>query len=621
MVWTLLPLILGITYLIVLLSEEKFGYSVPVSVIVISLFLYFSQILFSTFNVGIIGFILLGILGIILAFLSITGCVKISRFKHSIELFFSPGLYGFIVVFLFAVLAYGGRHFSSWDEMSHWGHMVKEMFRLDKFYIVPEARDMAHKDYPPIIQLFELLVCKFSGAYSEGKASTGIQIVLLSFLVPPMMEKMGGSNALGKIKNGFYNVLIGVLLLIVTVLCFLWFDASDVYRTIYNDCVTSAVAVYILWIALDKDILVDNAKKAFLLISLFYFPLCKQISFAFILLAVLAVVISLIQDKGSNVLKNSSNIIFSVSLIAVPLISMKIWSCVIEPYHLGAQFELGSIKPYELVGIILGKGSWVQHTTYMKYISSLLSESITTGVFSLGYVTISLLAIFLLTLMHIKMRTESVVNISRHVYVKYLLVFIAGIIGYSFTMLTMYMYGFSESEMLALASFPRYMATYVETMFFLLIGLFLTNIKRQTNLYVTIAFLAVLLFALVDQNRLLCFMPKLYGNETRVYQELASDIDAHVNYDDKVLLISDNNNMYYPFLRYYCDDAILSGVEFADGVDEEELDKYAYTYVVNYNDNLNAVWKPYLEDESDSLMNGMYIVLSDGESHKIRYIE
>ena len=60
MVLAVLPLILGITFIIVFLGKEKFGYSVPISIILSSLFLYFSQILLSTFSVGLFAFILMG---------------------------------------------------------------------------------------------------------------------------------------------------------------------------------------------------------------------------------------------------------------------------------------------------------------------------------------------------------------------------------------------------------------------------------------------------------------------------------------------------------------------------------------------------------------------------------
>lgn len=628
MVWAILPLILGVTYLIVLISKEKFGYSVPISVIVISLLLYFSQIFFSTFNIGIIGFVLLGLLGIILVILSMTGCVKTSRFNRSVELFFSPGFYGFIVVFLFALLAYGGRHFSSWDELSHWGPMVKEMFRLDRFYIIPEARDMAHKDYPPIIQLFELMVCKFSGAYSEGKASMGIQIVLLLFLIPPMMEKFGGSKALGKGRRGLLNLLIGMLLLSITVLCFLWFDVDDVYKTIYNDCAVCAVGVYALGLALDKTIITSRARKVFLLITLFYYPLCKQISIAFILLVYLAVLVVLIQEKGVGGKGQLWNILFIVAMVALPAVSLITWSKVISPYNLSSQFDLRCIRISEVIRIIIGRGSWLQHTTYMNYLAALLNQPITAGAFKLGYVTVGILAIFLLTIMYFKFRIGNSDRTAKNEFIRCFLVFAFGIIGYAFTMFVMYMYGFSEVEMLRLASFPRYMATYACSMFFLLIGLFIEKLSRDDYSneksyikYCVLAFLGVLLMISVDQRLLTGFIPKVLGNEKQEYQSLALDIDSHVEYDDKVLLVSDDNNTYHPFIRYYCDDAIVYGNDYSTGISAEELEKYDYVYVININDSINELWIPYLTDSTSTLDRGIYSVILENGEYKLKYIQ
>lgn len=628
MVWVILPLILGITYLIVLISKEKFGYSVPISVIVISLFLYFSQILFSTFNVGIIGFVLFGLIGILFAILSMTGCIKTSRFNLSKELFFSPGFYGFIVVFLFALLAYGGRHYSSWDELSHWGPMVKEMFRLDRFYIIPEARDMAHKDYPPIIQLFELLVCKFAGAYSEGKASMGIQIVLLSFLIPPMMERMGGAKALSKGRRGLYNLLIGVLLLSITVLCFLWFDVDDVYKTIYNDCAVCAVGVYALGLALDKTIIKNSTRKAFLLITLFYFPLCKQISLAFILLIYLAVLIVLIQEKGVGNKGKLWNILFIVAMVALPAVSLITWSKVILPYNLSSQFDFGSIRISEVIRIMIGRGSWLQHTTYMSYLAALLNQPITAGAFKLGYVTVGILAIFLLTIMYFKFKNGNDDRAVKSEYIRYLLVFAFGIMGYAFTMFVMYMYGFSEYEMLRLASFPRYMATYACSMFFLLIGLFTEKLscdydsnEKSYIKYCILTFLCILLMISVDQRLLTGFMPKVLGNEKQEYQSLALDIDSRVEYDDRVLLISEDNNTYYTFLRYYCDDALVYGSDYSIGIPDGELEKYDYVYVINTNDSINDLWIPYLADSTTHLDRGIYSVFFENGEYKLKYIQ
>ena len=627
MVLAILPLVLGITFIIVFLGKEKFGYSVPVSIILSSFFLYFSQILFSTFSVGLFTFVLTGLSGCLMVAVSLLRANRSSRFKDTLILFFSPGFYAFLVVFFFALIAYGGRFFSAWDELSHWGPMVKEMIRLDNFYIVPETRYMAHKDYPPIIQLFEYLICRFAGGYSEGNASTGIQLVLLSFVVPPLMEKIEDNKSSSFRKKVGANLLLGLLMLVMTVLLFLWFDVSDVYRTIMNDCAACAVGVYTLNISLDEDIITNKTKKVFLILALFYLPLCKQIALTFVLLVYMAIALALVQGKVHKSNNKLSNILFASAVIVVPLLSLKIWAWIIKPYNLGAKFDLTKISLAEVTRIIAGKGSSQQRTTYKNFVASLLSEPITTGPIALSYVSLCVLALFLLSLLYFY-KSSNYERISLKEYIKYILVFVAGIIGYAFTMFVMYMYGFSEIEMLGLASFSRYMSTYICLMYFLLLSLFLSRLDLRTdtndkslNKNLIIAGLTVLLFILAGQERLVDFMPILYGNETKEFQELASDIDNHVAFDDKVLLISDNNNMYGTFLRYYCDDADLSGEDYWNGVSNEDLVTYDYVYVLNISDYQNEEWRQVLECPSDTISQGMYEVINDDDIYKLRYID
>ena len=98
-------------------------------------------------------------------------------------------------------------------------------------------------------------------------------------------------------------------------------------------------------------------------------------------------------------------------------------------------------------------------------------------------------------------------------------------------------------------------------------------------------------------------------------------IDNHVAFDDKVLLISDNNNMYYSFLSYYCDDAVLSGEDYWNGVSNEDLVTYDYVYVINFSDYQNEEWKQVLEYPPDGISQGMYEVINDDVFYRLRYIE
>lgn len=54
------------------------------------------------------------------------------------------------------------RCFSNWDELSHWGKMVKEMLRTDLFYSENISDLLVHKDYPPFLYII------FSSTFSIG---------------------------------------------------------------------------------------------------------------------------------------------------------------------------------------------------------------------------------------------------------------------------------------------------------------------------------------------------------------------------------------------------------------------------------------------------------------------
>ena len=66
----------------------------------------------------------------------------------------------FFILFFFIFLFDYNRGFTHWDEMSHWGPMVKENLRLNQLYSTAESKLQAHKDYPPMIALFETAWCR-----------------------------------------------------------------------------------------------------------------------------------------------------------------------------------------------------------------------------------------------------------------------------------------------------------------------------------------------------------------------------------------------------------------------------------------------------------------------------
>src|SRR5574344_458490 len=113
--------------------KKKFGECLPLTLVITTLIMFISQLLFKTFNVGFYLNIFVAVL-----FPILLGYFKFIA-KKKLELkenYFTKGFFIFVLLYLFVMILDFNRTFSQWDELSHWGVMVKEMFRLDKFYSV-----------------------------------------------------------------------------------------------------------------------------------------------------------------------------------------------------------------------------------------------------------------------------------------------------------------------------------------------------------------------------------------------------------------------------------------------------------------------------------------------------
>ena len=95
--------------------------------------MYLSQYLLGTFNPGLYILYAIAALSIPMFFLLNGGASK------NREYILTGGLWAYIGCLLVVSVMDAGRYFYSWDEFMHWGKMVKEMIRLDRFYCLTES--------------------------------------------------------------------------------------------------------------------------------------------------------------------------------------------------------------------------------------------------------------------------------------------------------------------------------------------------------------------------------------------------------------------------------------------------------------------------------------------------
>ncbi len=200
-----------------LLLKRNFGTVLPLTLCLSILLMYGSQHLFSTYRFGYCLLILCALLALLLmVLLCLRKSDALSRFV------FTPGMIAYLVVCLVAVFILFGRRYSDYDELSHWGMMLKESLRLDRFACVNESNQLWHKDYPPFSTLFMLIWCKFTG-FSEGVSTIAMQVLTMSLILPPLVEHTYKDSK----KPCWYSVCIrSICLEVILFMVTLFFDTK-----------------------------------------------------------------------------------------------------------------------------------------------------------------------------------------------------------------------------------------------------------------------------------------------------------------------------------------------------------------------------------------------------------
>lgn len=589
----LIPLLyfLLFTLSLVVLTKKTFGKCFPLSIFISAFILFFSQFIFKTFIIGYYINIIFSLLGVILLIF------KPATRKKIKDNYFSNGFFAFIILYIFVYIFDLKRSFSHWDEFSHWGVMVKEMIRLDKFYSIDSSTLMAHKDYPPILQIFEMFYCKLSGGYNEAYLIRSIHLFSLSLIVLPIIDEFKKFN---NIKSFIKFVLVVVSIIFIAYLFILLYDGHGVINSIYNDYFMAILTAYSMFIIIINKKIFSKFNIINLSLSLSFLVLTKQMGLPLFLMIIFIyifdIILKLKNDKSLNKIKNIifkrknlKRIIFIfIALILIPLGLYFGWSKYVKIIGCDSQFNLSDIKINELYGIIRGvSGEEWQHTASKNYYNALFNSNITTSnILTLSYLqSIILIFIFLLFIWKYfknKFYKNQFLSINTTLFF--------GAIGYAFVMLLLYVFSFGSYEGPNLASFDRYMATYIIiclVVIIYLIGIVVSRSKnKKKELYLFI--LCGLLFIIQSPNKMVALIPSISSPVENVYSYNANIISNKTKDFDKIYIIAQNTSGEYQFfVKYYCNPRLTNLHYFNLPVDNNINPR---TY---YNDNMLEYMKDF----------------------------
>ena len=402
-----------------------------------------------------------------LMFLTIVGLVAFHIFKKN-KIYFlqagkqiiTPGVVFFVLGVIFAEYISFGRIFILWDEFSHWGRIATVIFNYDTLPLTDKAvsKLIAFKAYPPGSALIQYLFAKTADfSESEWIFYYAKQVIFLSVF----------SLFCAKIRWKDFGFAL-ILFFSSFIVCATF--TSNFFVSLYVDILLSVLFASMCYFALyEKKMSWWSSTSCFITGS--FLILTKPsgtglfvIFFSTMLFCCIYCIIKSIRNK------NKKYIIESIKFL-IPACSLLFY------FLQKVLLKNANISSSKAVTIQQICDAWLFNipktfdTIWNKMLTALFeTKSINLGIFSLSYFMLALLiavVIFLLA----KFSTN---NYSKR-FLLFSTIFFVGFFVYAGTLLILYTFKFSAYEGARLASFGRYMATYM------VIGLLLLFICSSIN--------------------------------------------------------------------------------------------------------------------------------------------
>ncbi|MEG0563918.1 hypothetical protein [Anaerorhabdus sp.] len=574
--------------------KEKFEKMLPFSLICAALLVYISG-LFGSLRLG-----FYATLFIILIYI----CIKVIEYtKHKkwnipVENILTSGFVITIVVYIMIIGMNWVRGFNHWDDYMHWGSMVKYNFSFDQFYCFDKIFIFAHKDYPPIASLFETIWCYLANGYSETVCIQAMQFLQMSFLLVLFTKIKLNKNSIGKLL-----LTIGIIMTVILVLPELSFFYYD---SIYVDSLIGIMFGYAIYFVFSHEL---NTKNLLLLslISTFLI-LLKQIGLAFYGLILFAIFVKLILNFKELKFKKIIQIIAIV--IGIPLVFYLSWKYMVSIADvngsLTGQFSYSDLKVFDIFGIIKGTiGEQWQIETASKFIHALFDRPMFYKPIQLSYV-LSLVVInaiyFMICVFFKRSKFKT--------YFATMVVYNIGAIGYAFGMLMLYVFAFGPYEGPILASFERYMATYILSGVLIIIFNIFEDFEVNWKSLGCILIAFIVTIPVSHYSRL---KPSLtyssWGDGLKPYAEMLNDKIAPGK--SILMMEQEQQGIHHYILGYYLMplemnaysfgapkyENDVNSVEFSQEEFDELIMQYDYFYIYMFDDEGNKLLQDHINPE------------------------
>ena len=488
--------------------------------------------------------------------------------RHIAECFVTPGFACWSVMFAVIYIVYSGKILAGWDEFSHWGLVVKNMFIFDRFGNCPEST-VSFRDYPPGTALWQYFTAKaFSSRLGENHIYHAMGWLIISLQASFLRFFSGGSDEdrlsfhadsrMGavkrtaaalvrifsekKVREAFFSMLLIMFVpLLFTQYIFIYFNS------IYVDIVLGILFAYILACGFSEE-----KFDAFYFISFFLsvsvLCLIKAIG-VFLAIAALAVIAGykLTEIKKSGFFQSLKGILpIAFSGLLGMTVGKVSWSVYLKLTDTPKAWNTKPLTLSNILSLAKGKGQAYQYLTAKNYFKAVFEWPV--GIFGTYVGWLTVLAVSLIFIRRRLKDREKVGKLTFYISGCFIfaLVYAAGL-------LALYMFTFTEYDAVNTAAFNRYLSTVFVGAFvflaFCLLRFFrgaLLRLKKPIAVLCAVFFV----FGLSRQYMRYTKEEKVRKSFLAVWATAEKNIDFDYKKDSVYFICQNSDGQEYWFFRY-----------------------------------------------------------------------
>ena len=573
--------------------------------------------------------------------------------KLSIRSFFSPGIFLFAGLFFLILLNNRGTWLAAWDEYSHWGLAVKDMYYYNSF-----ARhigtSVALTRYPPLCSMIEYFFVYANGLFSVDILYVAFQTAMACWLAAVFKP----------VSHGTWKYAIPVMMIIFTVPAIFFKDFSN---SIMPDSMMAVLIAYILICYYSEDISGFNFLR--IVCGLFALILTKETGVIFAgLLSLIMVADTFLQYRNTSVSwKRKLWPIFTLGIVgiiffswqgylSIPVAVENTAGAVKEVISQSNAISASKLSMKGIVDLLTMRADAYKYETIKNFIGAFFSSA-WYRIAGLPFSFFDLTVLMVVCSWLISKKRFMDKN-GKRLYYCSIFTFFAGLL-YAAFLLVMYLFTFSKAEALMLHSVIRYSATWVCGVMIALLSLFVfqtAEIEREEykkrGWEALLLLDAFLMISIPVENYVVKNMDAetpeelVYG-----YEDMAEVLRSFGDREEKVYFVCNKSDGFSnwifkeeiaPMKTNLRDYDIYAGTEAFLEMDafykengeeisgttvykseeewEEELKGYQYVFLMHPNEVFSKYYGELFEDPETVANGTFYKVYENGEKIMLHYI-